>query len=276
MQSRKKYSNYIALLVLLFIAAGYTACIKADNYAAPNATFYGTIYDSITGQPLQMDMNEARIQVLELSWTKTKPTPNPDFYANDSGYFYNSALFNGYYNVNVVGPFAPINSTQWPSVIDSTKSLTIQGKVQQNYTVAPILEIQWVTPPVYNSVDSSITATVTVNRGTKNPLYNTGAIKNINFYITGNAPYPGDASYDSRYTAIKNSFGAKDSVKVNGVMMANVFAFGQTYIVKSINKLAFAAGRTWWVRVGANTATSLPVVGTPYNYTSIQTITMVK
>ena len=271
MKINNKYQNLLTLFIALFIVSSYTACIKADNYAAPNATFRGTIYDSVTGKPFQLDMNEARIQVLELSWTATKPTPNPDFYANDSGYFYNSKLFEGYYNVNVIGPFVPI-MPQWYSVLDSAYDITIQGMVTQNYTVSPILELQWITDPVYNPSDSSISATITVSRGTNNPAYNKGNIQNLNFYITGNSSYPGQASYDGRYTNNKNSFPTNDSVVLNGTKVPNVFGFGNNYIVKSISKIPPEAGRTYWVRVGACTNTSLPTVGTPYNYTTIKSV----
>jgi hypothetical protein len=273
MRKQNKYSTFIAIMTILLIAGSYASCVKADNYAAPGETFYGTIYDSVTGKPMQLDQNEARIQVLELSWTATRPTPNPDFYANDTGYFYNARLFKGFYNVNIVGPFVPM-APQWPSVIDSSRSLTIQGLVKQDYTVSPILELQWVTPPVYNPADSSISATVTVSHGTANPLYNNGKIVNINFYITGNSAYPGNASYDGRYTTIKNSFPANETIVLNGVVTPNVFAFGGNYIVKSIGKIPPTTGRTWWARVGAYTNTSLPVVGTPFNYTSIQPVTI--
>jgi len=276
MKIKNKYFNLIALLIILFIVGSNSGCIKADTYAAPGETFYGTIYDSVTGKPMQFDQNEARIQVLELSYKASAPTPNPDFYANDTGYFYNSRLFTGKYNINIIGPFVPM-APQWPTVYNSTdptKNIQIQGVVKQDYTVSPILEIRWVTPPVYNPSDSSISATITVSRGNSTPPYSTGAIKNINLYITGNSPYPGDASYDGRYTVAMSSFPANATVVINGVTTPNPFAFGNNYIVKSQGKIPAISGSTWWARVGASTATSLPVVGTPYNYTNIQAVTI--
>ena len=133
--------------------------------------------------------------------------------------------------------------------------------------MAPILNIQWVTDPVFNASDSSISATIIINRGTNNPLYDKNPIKNINFYACEVA-YPGDGNYDNRYSAIKNSFPANETIVVKDVAIPNAFAFGKPYIVKTTGKLT---PRTWWLRVGANTTVSLPT-GTPYNYSSIQSI----
>ncbi|ANH82741.1 hypothetical protein A8C56_18740 [Niabella ginsenosidivorans] len=260
----------------MLIVSCLTACIKADSYAEPDATIRGTIYDSLTGQPLQLDMGEASIQLLELSWTATAPTPNPNFGANTEGYYNNSRIFKGYYNININGPFVPLAPT-WPSVIDSSRNINIQGVTTKDFTVSSMLVIQWVTPPVFNASDSSITATIKVIRGTNHPAYNHDAIKNINFYINGNAPYPANSNYDNRYTNVKTSFPNNETVVLNGVVTSNVFAYGNNYIVKSIGKIApTSTPRTWWVRVGACTTTNIPVVGTPLNYSTIQTVTVSK
>lgn len=273
MQIKNKYS-ILAALVAISIVSCLSACIKADSVPGPNATIRGTIYDSLTGQPLQLDMGEAGIQLLELSWTETAPTPNPGFGANDTGYYNNSKIFKGYYNINITGPFVPLVPT-WPSVIDSTQNITIQGVTTKNFTVSAMLEIQWVTPPVFNPSDSSISATIKITRGTNNPTYNHDAIKNINLYINGNAPYPANSNYDNRYTNVKTSFPNNETVVLNGVVTPNVFAFGNNYIVKSVGKIMpTSTPRTWWVRVGACTATNIPVAGTPLNYSTIQTVTV--
>lgn len=265
-----------AVFIAMLIVSCYTGCIKADSVQGPNATIRGTIYDSLTGQPLQLDMGEAGIQLLELSWTKTTPTPNPGFGANDTGYYYNSKIFKGYYNININGPFVPLVPT-WPSAIDSTQNITIQGVTTKDFTVSSMLVIQWVTPPVYNSSDSSITATIKIVRGTNNPMYNHDPIKNVNLYINGNAPYPANSNYDNRYTNVKASFPNNETIVLNGVITPNVFAFDSNYVVKSIGKIApTSAPSTWWVRVGACTKTNLPVVGTPFNYSTIQTVAVGK
>lgn len=262
---------YNITVVITILISSMSSCIKADNYAAPGETIRGTIYDSVTGKPLQLDMNEARIELLELSWTATTPTLNPFFYANDTGYYNNSRIFKGFYNVNINGPFVPLNRKSWPApntdTTNTSPNLTIQGVVTQNFTVAPILNIQWVTDPVFNASDNSVSATIIINRGTSNPLYNSNPIKNINFYACEVA-YPGDGNYDNRYSLIKTSFPANETIVLNGVTTANAFVFGKPYIVKTTGKLT---PRKWWFRVGANTTRSLPT-GTPYNYSSIKSI----
>jgi hypothetical protein len=262
---------YVSLTVVsAFLITVFGSCVKADNYAAPGETIRGTIYDSVTGQPLQLDNNEGRIELLELSWTATTPTLNPFFYANDSGYFNNSRIFKGYYNVNVNGPWVPLNHKSWPApntdTTNTSPNVTIQGVTTQNFTVSPMLEIQWVTPPVFNSSDSSISATIMITRGTANPYYQK-PIKNINFYAC-EVPYPGDGNYDNRYSAIKTSFPANETIVLGGVSQPNVFAFGKPYVVKTVGKLS---PRTWWVRVGSSTTATLPT-GTPLNYSTIKSV----
>ena len=70
---------YKLTVVVIILTSVMSSCIKADNYPAPGETIRGTIYDSVTGKPLQLDMNQARIELLELSWTATTPTLNPFF-----------------------------------------------------------------------------------------------------------------------------------------------------------------------------------------------------
>lgn len=263
----------MVLLTGLLFLGGLISCVEIDNYEAPAETIQGTIYSAVTGEPLQVTENEIRIELLELSWTETTPTPNPYFYANDGGTYKNSRIFKGFYNVNVNGPFVPLNHKLWPApntdTINLSANITIKGVVTQDFTVEPILDIQWVTEPVYNASDKSISATIIVNRGTTNPLYNAGAIKNINFYACEVA-YPGDNNYDNRYSKIKNSFPGNETIVIDGVTKPNAFVFGQPYIVKTIGQLT---PRKWWLRVGANTNRSLPT-GTPYNYSTIKSVTV--
>ncbi|HEX3933296.1 MAG TPA: DUF3823 domain-containing protein, partial [Puia sp.] len=103
------------ILGILIFITGFASCVKSDNYAAPGAAIKGTIYDSTTGQPLQADNNEIRIELTELSWTKTAPVVDPYFYTNDSGFYQNTKVFKGNYNVNINGPFVPLNHRLWPS-----------------------------------------------------------------------------------------------------------------------------------------------------------------
>ncbi|MGN6295671.1 MAG: DUF3823 domain-containing protein [Ginsengibacter sp.] len=263
--------NNLIVVILTGLIIFSSSCIKADNYDPPQETFRGTIYDSITGLPLQLDFNEARIELLELSWTATTPTLNPFFYANDSGYFNNTRLFKGFYNVNISGPFVPINHKLWPApntdTTNNTPNITIKGVTVQNFVVASMLNIKWVTEPQYNASDSSVSATVIITRGTSNPLYDKNPIKNINFYAN-EVPYPGDGNYDNRYSRIKAGFPANETIEIGGVINSNVFEFGKPYIVKTTGKLT---PRKWWFRVGANTTRALPT-GTPYNYSTIKMV----
>lgn len=270
MQIKNKYSKLIVLFtMLIFVVSCFTACIKNDNYAGPGETITGYILDSSTGKALQADNNETRIELLETSWTATTPTPNPYFFTNDTGYYHNSEVFKGVYNVNVNGAFVPLNHKLWPApntdVTNTSPNITISGVVTQNFTVDPILSIQWVSAPVYDASDKSIEATIIVTRGTTNPLFQ-NPMKALNFYAC-EVPYPGDGNYDNRYSRIKTTFPTSgETVVVNGVTKPNVFAFGQPYIVKTSGTIT---SRTWWFRVGASTTVALPT-GTPYNYSSIQ------
>jgi hypothetical protein len=256
-----RYSNFL-ILAMLVIVAGLSSCIKADNYAGPGAAIKGTVYDSTTGSPLQADMNEIRIELLETSWTEATPAPDPYFYANDSGFYQNTKVFKGFYNVNVNGPFVPPNHSLWPSPNADTTNHSyneeIQGNLTQNFTVSPILEVNWVGDPVYNSADSTISATVIVTRGTQNPLFQK-PVTDINFYLC-EADYPGDGNRDGRYSTFNSS----------AVLTTNHFVLGQPYTIKSIGKVT---PRTWWVRVASRTSVTLPT-GQPYNYSTIKSVTV--
>jgi hypothetical protein len=265
---KNKYSKLIVLITMLLFVVGFTACIKNDNYAGPGETITGYIIDSVTGKALQADNNETRIELLETSWTATTPTPDPYFFTNDTGYYHNNQIFKAVYNVNVNGAFVPLNHKLWPApntdVTNTSPTITISGVVTQNFTVDPILEIQWVTPPVLDATDNTIEATIIVTRGTTNALFQ-NPMKALNFYAC-EVPYPGDGNYDSRYSRVKTTFPNNETVVVGGVTKPNVFVLGQPYVVKTSGTIT---SRTWWFRVGACTTVGLPT-GTPYNYSTIQ------
>ena len=258
-----RYINFPAMVIAMAIlVGGFYSCVKADNYAAPGEAIKGTVYDSTTGQPLQVDMNEIRIELLESSWTKTAPVPDPYFWTNDSGFYQNTKIFKGTYNVNCNGPFVPLNHKLWPSpntdTTDHSFNEQIQGSVTQNFTVSPILEVNWVGDPTYNAADSTISATVVITRGTQNPLFQK-PVTDINFYLCETA-YPGDGNRDNRYSSFNSS----------AVLSSNHFVLGQPYKIKSIGKVT---PRTWWVRVASRTSVALPT-GQPYNYSSIKSVTV--
>jgi hypothetical protein len=261
MHTSYKSSSFLVLAVLVLVAGSWS-CVKSDNYPAPGEAIKGTVYDSTTGLPMQADHQEIRVELLETSWTQTPPAPDPYFWTDDSGFYQNTKVFKGSYNVNVNGPFVPLNRKLWPSpnkdTTDQSYNEEIQGTVTQNFTVSPILEINWVGDPVYNSADSTISATVIVNRGTQNPFFQK-PVTDINLYMCETS-WPGDGNRDSRYSAFNNS----------SALNTHHFVLGQPYTIKSIGKLT---PRTWWVRVASRTNVALPT-GQPYNYSTIKSVTV--
>ena len=58
---------HTALLGVMVIST--VACLKRDEYEAPNASIIGSVVDKNTGEPIQTEqLNGIRIQMEETSW----------------------------------------------------------------------------------------------------------------------------------------------------------------------------------------------------------------
>ena len=147
---------------------------KLDNYDAPDQTLSGTIWDrNHPGGARPLITNQGsegiRIRLRELSWSENPE--NNDFWCTKDGTFNNTAVFAGYYNIQVDGPFVPLIRTRSDGTIIEDKSWYGDikgGKTTVDFDVEPFLRVEWVgEPTVSNGVVTckfKVTRGVTVER----------------------------------------------------------------------------------------------------------------
>jgi hypothetical protein len=111
------------------------SCFKLDNWDAPSSTMSGTVIDSNTGQPLLASQDDWQIRIWERSWTGHEggATNHQDLRIKQDGTYLNTKLFDGTYDMLFYnGPF-------WP--VDTLKGLVLNGRLEQDMTVTPYLQI---------------------------------------------------------------------------------------------------------------------------------------
>lgn len=253
----KKLFN-TALCATIFFAA---SCSKnIDNYDGPTETLKGNITDVATGKPVQLEASGdavdsktgARVKLLETSWSSN---PTPLYLAvKQDGTFNNTKVFAATYTISVEGPFVPLVRTGSDGkTIDESKTVEVKGGTTTvDFQVQPFLNIEWVGDPAFNAVDSTVTATVKITRGTTDPSYQQ-AVTDINLFVN-NTQYIGNNNYDSRYS---------DNYKGN---LANVI--GQTITLKT--KGVLPTKRDVYFRVGARINFGLKL----YNYNEPKMLTI--
>lgn len=250
----KKTLFYIGLLLVLI---GGFSCGKIDDYPAPAETLTGSVIDSVTGQPIQVEVGPGgiRVRLDELSWSDN-PTPYY-FYGKEDGTFNNTKLFKGRYRISVDGPFVPIIQTDnnGDTLVDKSIITNISGVTKVDFTVAPLLEVSWVNEPVITA-DSTITATVQFVRGTDDPAYQANVTDLYLFVIPFPYSYLGNNNFDPRYSThiIYNGTSGNDQL-------------GKPITIQSSGgKLPY--NTSYYVRVGVRTAYGLK----QYNYTTTVTV----
>ena len=127
----KKILNLLSGIALLSLVS----CMGIDNWDEPNCTFYGTVIDSYTGEPLLASQNDWQIRIWERSWTGHEggATTQQDLRIKQDGTYQNTKLFAGTYDM------LPYDGPFWP--VDTTKKVVLKGSVKQDFTVTPYLQI---------------------------------------------------------------------------------------------------------------------------------------
>ncbi len=232
------------------------ACSKKyDNYPEPDATLTGSITDLATGKPVQTEAgsNGARIRLDELSWSAT-PTPYY-FYAMQDGTYRNTKIFSAKYRISVEGAFVPLIQYDGAGniTVDKSQTLDVKGSAKVDFKVEPFLNVDWVSDPVYNSADSTITVKVKFTRGNSNPSFQNN-VTDVFLFVNATT-YVGNNNYDNRYSN-KISYGGT----------AGNSQIGQTITITTRDKLP--GKRSYFIRVGARVDYGLKY----YNYTDIKTV----
>ena len=154
-----------------FIITCFSSCdwFRVDNYDAPDQTVWGYIIDKNHPngpRPLLTDQGSEgiRIRLRELSWSDTPD--NHDFWCMADGMYRNSAVFAGYYNIQVDGPFIPLIRTRSDGTVieDNSKYTDLKGGTTQvDFEVEPFLRVEWVEDPQVTG--DHITVKFRVTRG---------------------------------------------------------------------------------------------------------------
>ena len=227
---------------------------KFDNYAEPAETFAGKVTNGgKEGLQTEIGGGGTRIKMEELSWSDN-PTPYY-FYCLQDGSFNNTKIFKGRYRVSVEGPFVPLVQTDSSGnvTVDNSQTLDIAGVTTLDFSVEPFLNVTWMSEPVYNSEEGTITVQAKFSRGTSNPDFQSN-ISDVFFFVNTN-PYVGNNNYDNRYSTQVTYSGTEGNDDVD-----------QTVTITSREKLP--TGRTYYLRIGARVDFGLKY----YNYSDIKTI----
>ena len=253
-----KKNLYSITVFCCIIAFLFSACelFKMDNYDEPAETLKGEVTDIATGERVLTDQssNGIRIRIRELSWTETAPT-NFDFYCMKEGFFQNTKVFKGDYNVRIDGPFIPLVriNQRGDTLADESKYIHIKGVAVQNFQVQPFLRIEWVEKPYLDATDT-IRASIRVLRGVsatdfKAKIEPMGGwndnfldVTDIRFFISESA-YVGYT--DSQSTPYQRTY----SFTGNDFEINSNYGFGNTFALKASGKVP--AGRTVFVRAAA-------------------------
>ena len=125
------------ILYLLFGVAllSLASCMGIDNWDDPDCSFFGTVIDSYTNEPLLSSQNDWQIRIWERSWSKQPDgaTTQQDLRIKQDGTYQNTKLFAGTYDM------LPYDGPFW--VVDTVKKVELNKVTEQNFTVTPYLQV---------------------------------------------------------------------------------------------------------------------------------------
>jgi hypothetical protein len=236
------------------------AC-EIDNYDAPDATIQGTIYDSESQKPLQVDHGAGIIRMKEVSWAKGDSTAyigNQTLKVQQDGTYRNTKWFAGEYRMLPYnGAFFPYDDEN-KDLDNAGELVKITGAVTKDFTVTPYLSIAWVEEPIVLS-DNRIRCSVRFKRNQK-PGYEIPDVKEAWLLVSRNV---NTSSRDLDLYPLK--------MDLTNEMEGSVLEFTTSRAVKY-------TGINYWIRVSMNCQTAAGKPETNYpgmgasNFTDIKEI----
>jgi hypothetical protein len=253
---------YSIALGLAVITA--SSCKKFDNYDGPDQTLQGTIIDANNGRPMQSDLSGdaggsagTRIKLLETSWSAN---PTPLYLATKiDGTYVNTKVFAATYNISAEGAFVPLVQPAATPPVDQSKNLEVKGGTTTvDFTVEPLLEVEWVGTPVLNA-NGSITAQVKITRGTTKTAFQ-GNVTDL-WLFTSPYPYIGSStnSYDTRYATHVTYAGTTGTALL-----------GTTITITTTLTSGALPKKDWYIRLAARTDYG----GKLYNFSDMKMVTV--
>jgi hypothetical protein len=239
------------------IALGGSSCKKLDNYEEPQETLTGSVIDAGTGKTLQTENGGGgtRIKLLEISWSDN---PTPFYIASmQDGTFNYTKLFAGKNKISAEGAFVPLVQTDGSgaTVVDKSQTVDIKGTTTVNFSVDPLLRVEWVGEPVINA-DGTVSASFKITRGTSDPAFQND-ITDVHLFLNSNK-FVGNNNYDNRYSPQIDFSGSSANAQL-----------GQT-ITLTTKGGPLPTKRDYFLRIGARTNYGLKY----YNYTDVKTISV--
>ncbi|MGE7776087.1 DUF3823 domain-containing protein [Chitinophaga sp. NPDC101104] len=154
--------------ILGLLLAGLTACEK-DNYDAPTAGLYGSIYDAGTKQLLEQDVIRGSVvELKEHGWDNVQPQW---LIFKADGNYENSLLFEADYSVAPVrGNFIPVEP----------QDIRIAGRTKMDFNVTPYIRI--VNPSVTKN-GNIVTATFKLQQQVTNNVRKIGLYAHSDFRV---------------------------------------------------------------------------------------------
>ena len=232
-------------------ALGLSSCslFRIDSMDPPAETIKGTIMDINTGEPVLTEQNGRgiRIRLTELSYGDNV-THNPDFYAMDSGFYQNTKIFKGNYNVRVDGPFIPIvrESADGEVLQDGSVTCDIVGVTTVDFKVRPFLKVEFVSEPEVKggtiSVQVKVSRLVSEEefRAAIEPL---GGYKNEFFDVTDLRLFIGYSSTcnsDNQYSTWSNVIEYPDLDKPITITSRNPIKSNRKVFIRAAARLNYA------------------------------------
>ena len=263
----KKILYFLFGVALLSLAS----CWPNDNWDEPDCTFYGTITDSYTNQPILTSQNDWVIRLWERSWTASEPQYQTIPIKQD-GTYKNTKLFAGTFDM------LPYDGPFWP-VSDTTKNVVLGKSTEQNFTVTPYLQViefdnELGTANFGSAQTPDIKPALTLRCRLKAPLKSRNGVNLPNLVevkaflslnaLCGNSSYINITDYNSKRIQINRSWSSE---------MTNRFGLDgstETSGVYSIGPLQVKSGYTYHVRIGANVS----VGNNRYIYSPIVKVTV--
>lgn len=219
---------------LLFFAI--VACSEKDNYAEPNATLQGAIFDQETGDSIYSQTpNGLRVRLYDENYDNPQPI---DFWGKQDGSFKNTKLFPNSYKVIIDnGAFYPLDTI--------SVKLPLRGNL--DVEVLPFLRINSV-----SKVESANSIVVEYELSETKP--DEGKIMRRSFLVN-TSPYV-DINNFINPSPFINTESVSDSLLTNTTFRDTISG------LKSKSK--------YFVRVGARTGN----VGNRYNYSKVMELTI--
>lgn len=258
---KKKIMSILTACMVMGLTTSCDSFFEKDNFAGPNVTMQGAIFDK-EGNALQVENGDgARIKLLDYGYSE-----NPqEIYlkVKGDGTFINTKMFNSTYDIIAEGPFVPLIQRGHDSEVivdNSMHDVTAEKFNDLIFEVEPYLKLEWVGKPVINN-DGTVTVQFKLERGTTNEAFHK-PIKEV-FFAINSVKYVGNGA--------NNEF---CSVRVTGEQAENMLGKVNTMTTKYNERVPLESGRSYYLRVGARMDYTADWGASKFNYTSTRKIVM--